>query len=168
MVSTISYIGVGLQTVTCTSLGDKLQHEVVVAIVHASQSRQIALLVVCLHLINDIRGQVLHHRIIVARHEVTSVELEFLHILAVDGDLAIIIDFGTWQRFHKCFYHRAFWHTERIGVVNDGIVLNHHLRDIGCHHGLFQLHGIRFHLQATGVERTVRLFCEAPYDRLVT
>ena len=144
-VGAYAHVGVHLQAVACAALGNKFQHEVVLAVVDVGHSRQVAFLIVGLHLVDDIRWQVLHHGIVVSRHEVASVHLEFLHTLAVDGDGAVVVDFRTGQCLHQCLDDRAFGHAEGVGVIYQRVVLHHHLRDVGRHLCPFQLHGVGFH-----------------------
>ena len=55
LVSSITQIGVGLYSVACATFSCELQHEVIVPIVNARHTAQVALLIVSLHLINNIR-----------------------------------------------------------------------------------------------------------------
>ena len=142
-----AHIGVHLQSVAHAALGDKLEHEIVIAIVDARHAGQVALLVVGFHLVHHIRGQVFHHGIVVARHEVAAVHLEFLHTLAVDSHRAAVVDLRSWQHLDQRLNDRPLGHPEGIGIVNHRIVFDNHLRNIGCHHGLADLHRLSLQLQ---------------------
>ena len=103
LVCAIADVRVSLETTTRTALGDKFQHEVVVAVVNARHLRQVTLLVVGFHLIDNIRRQILHDGIVVARHKVAPVHLELLDILTIDADFTFVINLGTRQCFYQCF-----------------------------------------------------------------
>ena len=117
------------------------------SIVDARHAGQVALLVVGFHLVHHIRGQVFHHGIVVARHEVAAVHLEFLHTLAVDSHRAAVVDLRSWQHLDQRLNDRPIGHPEGIGIVNHRIVFDNHLRNIGCHHGLADLHRLSLQLQ---------------------
>ena len=127
-VCTIADVWIGLQSFSGTTLGHKLQHEVVVTVVNVCQTAQVALLVVSLHLVNNIRGQVFHHGIVVARHEITSVQFEALHVLSVNADFTVIINLGTRQSLYQRLDDRSLRHTIGIGIIHHRIVLDNHLR----------------------------------------
>ena len=127
-VGTNTDVRIGLQTFSGAALGHKFQHEVVVTIVNTRHAAQVTLLVIGFHLVNDIRGQVLHHGVVVARHEVTSVQFEAFHVLTVDGDFSVVINLGTRQRLYQSLNDRPFWHTISIGIIHHRIVLDNHLR----------------------------------------
>ena len=129
-------VGIGLQTFAHASLGHKLQHEVVVTVVQSRHPCQVALLLVSLHLVNHIRRQVLHHCIVVARHEVATVHLEFPHALAVDADLAVVVNLRARQCLHQRLDDAALGNTEGVGIVHHRVVLHQHLRQIGGYHRL--------------------------------
>ena len=167
-VRTDAHVRIRLQTFSDTTPCDKLQHEVVVTVVDTRQAAQVALLVVGLHLFHHIRGKVLHHRIVVARHEVPAVQPEALHVLAVDADLAVVVDLRTGQRLHQRLDDRTLGHAVGIGIIHHRIILDDHLRHVGRHHRLFQVGGIGlqcYRAERLGVASRQRhaLFC-----RLVT
>ena len=141
-VRTDAHVRIRLQAFSDAALGDKFQHEVVVAVVDSRQTAQVALLVVGLHLVDHIRRQILHHRIVVARHEVAPVHLKTLHVLAVDAHLAVVIDLRTWQRLDQRLDDRPLGHTIGVGIIHHRIVLDDHLGQVGRHHRLVQHGGI--------------------------
>ena len=149
IVGTITQIWISLYTVAGTALGDELECEVIITIVDTRHTRQVALIVVGLYLIDYIRGQVLHHGIVITRHEVATVEFELTHFLTIDTDLAIVVDLCTWEGLHQCFDDRTFWYTESISIIHHRIVADHHLRQIGGNHCFVELHGTGFHRDST-------------------
>ena len=136
VVRTIAHVGIGLQTTAGTALRHKLQHKVVVAVVDTRHPAQVALLVVGLHLVHHVRRQVLHHRVVIARHKVATVHLETFHVLAVDADLAVVVNLCARQGFHQCLNHRTLGHLVGIGVIHHRVVLDDHLRHVSRHHDL--------------------------------
>ena len=145
VVCTITHVGVGLYTVAGTALGGELQYEVVVAVIHSRHAAQVALLVVGLHLVYDVRRQILHHGIVVSRHEIAAIHLELPHLLAIDGDFSVVVNLSARQHLHQCLDDRAFRHTEGISVVDHSVVLDHHLRNISRNDSLTQLDGVNIH-----------------------
>ena len=156
VVGAVAHVGVHLQSASCAALGDELEHEVLVAVVYASQLCQVALLVVCLHLVYDVRRQVLHHGVVVARHEVASVHLESLDVLSVYGYASVVVDLCPGQGLHECFYDRAFRHAECVGIVYYCVVLDYHLRQVRRCHGLAEQYGVGRHCQRAHVEGLAR------------
>ena len=53
-IRTNTHVRIRLQAFSDTTLGDKLQHEIVVTVVNTRQLRQVALLIVGLHLVYDV------------------------------------------------------------------------------------------------------------------
>ena len=153
IVCSITEIRVGLQTSSGTSLGGEFQHEIIFSIINACQSREVTLLVIRFHLFDDIRGQVLHHCTVVARHEVTTIQFESLHILTIDGDASILVNLSARQRFHQRLNDRALGQCERIGIINQGVILDHHLGDICCNNRFVKLLDFREH--GDGAQRRV-------------
>ena len=153
IVCSITEIGVGLQTSSGTSLGGEFQHEIIFSIINACQSREVTLLVIRFHLFDDIRRQVLHHGTVVARHEVTTIQLESLHILTIDGDASILVNLSARQRFHQCLNDRTLRQCERIGIINQSVILDHHLGDICCNNRFVKLLDVREH--GDGAQRHV-------------
>ena len=168
IVGTIAEVGISLYAIAGAALGDELECEVVITIVDTRHSRQVTFIVVGLHLIDHIRRQVLHHGVVVARHEVTTVELELAHFLTVDADLAVVVDLRTGERLHQSLNHRTFRHTEGIGVIDYRIVADHHLRQIGGDDSLVELHGAGFHRDGAYGEVPAPLLVESTIVVLVT
>ena len=135
----VADVRISLQPLAGTTLGDEFQHEVVVAVVNTRQARQVALLVVSLYLVYHVRRQVLHHRTVVARHEVTPVHLKALHVLAVDADFAVIVNLRTRQSLNQRLDDRTLGHSVGIGIIHHRVVLDNHLLHRFGHHDLFQL-----------------------------
>ena len=160
VVGAVAQVGVGLYAVACAALGCELEYEVVVAVVDARHTTQVTFLVVCLHFVDDIRRQVFHHRVVVARHEVAAVQLEFPDLLAVDRDFSVFVDFGARQHLYQCLDDRTLGHAEGVGIIDHGIVFDDHLRDVGGDYCLLYLHavglqrdGAQGHLTAGLVDR---------------
>ena len=160
VVGAVAHVGVHLQTAAGAALGDELEHEVFLTVVDTRQLRQVALLVVGLHLVDDVRRQVLHHGVVVARHEVAAVHLEALHVLAVDADRPVVVDLSAGQRLHQRLDDRPLGHAEGVGVVDDGVVLDDHLGQVGRDDGLAQLDHVGRHGYLAQIGRPVALFVE--------
>ena len=167
VICTVAHIGVHLQAVTRATLGFKLQHEVVITIIDIGHPRQVALLIIGFYLVNHVRRKVLHHRIVVSCHEVTTVEFEPPHLLTIDRYTAVIIDLGARQHLYQRLNNRSFRHTESIGVIYQRIIFHHHLGDIGQHHGLIEHHGITLHSDLSQSQCTTVYLCKLTVYHLV-
>ena len=166
-VGTDAHVGVHLQSLAGRTLRHKLEHKVVVAIINARQARQVAFLVVGFHLVNHIRRQILHYRLIVARHEVATVHLETFHLLAIDGDATVVVNLRTRQHFDERLYDRTFRHAKRIGIKNHCIILHNHLRHIGCHHSLADDHSLSLHSHVAQCQGSAVALRQAFRQRLI-
>ena len=91
-----SSINIREHTLVHTPLDTEVEHSLLLTIVYSRHSRQVALLVVCLHLLNHGCRQVFHSSLGVAGHEFLTVNEYFLHLLAVDGNLSVVTNLRSW------------------------------------------------------------------------
>ena len=123
-----------------------------VAIVDARHARKVALLVIDLDFVDDAGGQVFQSRLGVARHKLAPVNLNFLHLLAVDGNFSVVVDLSPGQTAYQFLHHRPFGSAVGSRVVNKGIFNHHHLQCLRCNGSLFQHHGIGGHGERAQVQ----------------
>ena len=92
-------------------------------------------LVVDLHILHRIVGQVVEHYFVVAFEEVLSIERQVVHLLPVHVDVAIVFQFCTGHLTHQSVEHRAFGQVEGGGVVDHGVtpIGNFYLRSRDDH-----------------------------------
>ena len=101
-----------------------------------------ALLIVHLHPVHHVGGQVVEQHGVVVLEEVAPVEQEALHLLAVDEYLAVGSELCPRQLADEAVEHRAFLKLEGIGIVDKGVALAVELDLGGRHLGFAQLVGL--------------------------
>ena len=100
------------------------------------------LLIVHLHTVHHVSGQVVEQHGVVVLEKVTPVEQEAFHLLSVDEYLPIGFEFCPGQLADEPVKHRAFLKLEGIGIVNKGVALVVELDFGGRHLGFAQLVGL--------------------------
>ena len=126
----------------------EVEHGLLIAVVDAGDAGQVAPLVVGLDAVDDRGGQVLQGSLGVTSHELLAVDLDFLHLLTIDGDFSIVIYLCAREFPHQFLDHRTFRHAVGSRVVDECVFPHHHLGSLsgGCHP--FQQDGV-------GTEREV-------------
>ena len=147
MLSTASNIEVGHIAAIHTFLNGEVEHGLLVAVLDTRDAGLVALLVVELHILDDAHRQVLQRRLHIAQHKLLTVDQNLLNGLAVDGDITVLIDFGTRHTLDELLDGRALWRAEGIGVINQRVFLHHHLSCTTCNYRFFQQHGVCRHHQ---------------------
>ena len=142
---TCSNIGIGHHTFVHTSLDAEVEHRLLLTVVNTADTGQIALLVVGLDAVDDIRRQVLHGSLRVARHELLTVDEDFLHLLTIDLDGTVVAHLCTWQTTHQLLDHRTFGGTEGSSIINKGISLQGNLSSLTGNRRALQHDGIGLH-----------------------
>ena len=94
-----------------TPLDTEVQHGLLLTIVDTTDTGKVTLLVISPHPLNDRRRQVFHCRLRVTRHELLTVNQDFLHFLTIDGHLTSVIHLCARQFTHQFLYDRSFWGT---------------------------------------------------------
>ena len=135
-------VHVGKGSLVHAGLDAEVEHRFLVAVVDAGDAGQVALLVVGLDVVDDGCRQVFHGRLGVAGHKLLAVEQDFLHLLAVDGDFAVVVDLCARQLLHQFLNHRALGGAVGGGVIDEGVFLQGHLGGLGGHLGALQHDGI--------------------------
>ena len=92
-------------------------------------------LVIHLHVLHDVVRQVVEHYLVVALEEVLAVECQVIHLLPVDVDVAVALQFCPRHLAHQSVEHRPFRQVEGRGVIHDGVTTigNLHLRACDGH-----------------------------------
>ena len=107
-----------------------------VLVVDAEVFVLLRLLLIDLDVLHREVRQVLEHNLVLALEEVGTVERQIVYLLAVDKDLAIVLQFHTGQLFDESVEHRAFGHVEGVGIEYQRIAAPHHFYFRGLHHHL--------------------------------
>ena len=92
---TCSQVGIQHDTFVHALLNAKVEHRLFLAVIHATDACLVALFVVGLDTFYDARRQVLQRRLRVTGHKLLAVDHDLLHLLAVDGDFAVIVNLCT-------------------------------------------------------------------------
>ncbi len=80
-------------------------------------------LVIDLHLLDHVGGQVVEHDLAVFGEEVLAVKQQALHILAVDIDAAVVLQFHAGQLTDESVEHASLGELEGIGVEDERVAL---------------------------------------------
>ena len=132
-------------------LDREVEHGLLLAVVDARNARLVRLLVVELQVLDDADGDVLERRLHIAEHELLAVEQNLLHLLAVDGDFAVLVDIGTGNAFDELLDGRTFRGAVGLGIVDDGILAYDDLRGTASDDGLLEQDALRLHQQVAEV-----------------
>ena len=142
---TCSQVGIGHHTFVHASLDAEVEHRLLLTVVNTADTGQITLLVVGLDAVDDVRRQVLHGSLRVARHELLTVDQNLLHLLTIDLDGTVVAHLGTRQTTHQLLDDRTFWRTESSSIIYKGIGLQGHLGGLTSNRSTFQHDGVGLH-----------------------
>ena len=139
---TCSQVKVCHYTLVHTSLNTEVKHCLFFTILDTRNTGKIALLIVGLDTIDDIRRQILQSRLSITGHKLLTVNQELLHLLTIDLNSTIIAHLGTWQSSYEFLDYRTLRRTESCCIIHKGIGLQSYLRSMGRHCGTLQHNGI--------------------------
>ena len=151
MLCAASQVKVGHVTAIHTFLNGEVEYGLLVAVLNAGNACLVALLVVELHVLYNADGQVFQRRFNVAEHEFFAVKQNFFNLLAVDGNVSVLIDLGSWHAFDKFLDGRAFWCAVGVWVIDQRVLLDDNLCCTSCDNGFLEQHGIGRHQQVAQV-----------------
>ena len=144
----------------------EVEHGLVLAVVNTRDAAQVALLVVGLDAFYDTRRQILDSSLGVARHELLTIDHHLLHLLAVDGNGAVVANLGSGQALHQLLDDRPLGRAIRTRIIYDGIVLGRHPGDVLHHLGSLQHDGIGGDSHGTQGHRLAATDGDATGERL--
>ena len=144
-VRTYGEVDVGEDTLVHTFLEAEIKHRILLTVVDTGNACQVTLLLVGFHLFHDRRGEILHGYLGVAGHKLLAVHQNLLHLLAVVGNLAVLVDGHAGQALDQFLDGRALGCAERRAIVYKGVFLYRHLHGLSHHLCLFQHDGIGLH-----------------------
>ena len=127
-------------------LDTEVQHCLFLTIINASHPCEVTLFVIGLHLLYNRSRKILQRCLCVACHEFLTVHHYLLYLLTIDGNLSAIINLCSRQAFHEFLYHRTFWCSVGSSIINEGILLYHHLCCNTIGNNLLQQYSISFHI----------------------
>ncbi len=114
----------------------EIDDRLLVAVVNAGDTSQVALLVVGANALHNVGGQVLHSRSGVAK--LFAVDFDLRHRLTIDLDVAVVVDLSAGQTLHQLFHNRAFGGLKGIGIIYNCVALRIHAGLVLHHYHLLQ------------------------------
>ena len=152
VMSTAAHLGIGYPSDVVLLLQVYIHHEGLVAKLLVDHLSAQTRLVIDLHILHHVGGQIVEHDLAVLGEEVLTVEEQTLHIFAVDIDAAVVLQFHAGQLTDKSIKHAAFGELERVGVEHEGVafVVELHLRGLDHHLAELDSLGRTLHQQVGG------------------
>ena len=129
----------------------EVDHGLRVAVIEARKHGQIALLLVGLHLVDDLGRQVFGGRLGVVREELLAVDQYLFDLLSVHRHRALSAHLHARHLLQQILKHRPFGHLVRAGAILHRVVFDLHLHGAGRHDGFSQQHPVLGHRQPTHV-----------------
>ena len=145
MLRTAGQVEVGHITAIHALLDGEVKHGFLVAVLDTGDAGLIALLVVEFHVLDDGDGQVLQRRLRVAKHEFLTIDEDFLHLLAVDGDISVLVDLGTGHSLDQFLDGGALRRAVGVRIKDERILLDYYLGCAACDDGLFEHNALGRH-----------------------
>ena len=121
VVGAAARLGVGHVAAVVFALQLHVHHVVLLLHVVTNQLALLGALVEDLQLLHGVVGQVVEHDLILALEEVLAVQRQVVHLLAVDVDVAVFLQFCTRHLTDESVEHRAFGQVEGRGVVDQRV-----------------------------------------------
>ena len=131
-------IDIGHNTFVHTTLDTKVEHRFFLTVLNTADSRKVALLVISLDALDDVRRQVLEGSLRVARHKFLAIDEDFLDLFTINLDGTVVTHLGTRQTLDEFLYNRAFGCTKRARVIHKGVSLKGYLRGMSRYCGALQ------------------------------
>ena len=167
MLGTARQVEIGHIAVVHTFLDGEVEHGLLLAIVDASDTSLVTLLVVELQILDNAHRDVLQRRLHIAEHELLTVEQYLLHFLAVDGNVTVLVDLCPWNTLDEFLYSRAFRGTKGLWIIHDGVFPDYHLCGTARNDGFLQHDTLRFHHQVAQVKTLIATKRHLTVDGLV-
>ena len=128
-----------------TLLDGEVDDGLLVAVFNTRNTCLIGLLVVELHVLDDIHRDIFQGSLNVTQHELLTIKQDFLDHLAIDGDVAILVNLSTRDALNQFLNGRAFGCTVGIWIIHQRILLDDNLGSTPRDHHLFQHGRLRRH-----------------------
>ena len=122
-------------------------------IVNACYAAEVRLFVVCLHLVDNLRGKILQRHVLVIAEKFLSAHEYLLDSLSVNLDDTIGY-FHTGQLLYQVLQHTAFRHLESVSIENQSVLFHLHLFQLSRYHSLFQFNAVWRHHHGAHSQRT--------------
>ena len=151
MLRTCSQIEVRHIATVHTLLDGEVDNRLLLTILNTRDTRLVALLVVELHVLDNVDGDVLQGCFYVAKHKLLAIKQNLLHRFAIDGDITVLIDLGTGDALDEFLDRRTLGRTVGIWIIDQRILFDNDLCGTTCHNSFFQQDGLRRHEQHTHI-----------------
>ena len=145
LLRTIGAFDIALPALAHSLLDGQVQHGLLFAVVDAGDAGVVALAVVGLDLTDHIGLNVLQRHLRVVAEELLLVDQDFLYLLAVDLDGALLGDFSAGELLQQRLEIGTGRDAEGVGIIYKGVGLHLHLRSLRRHQRL--AHELRVVLQ---------------------
>ena len=130
-----------------TFLDGEVEHRLLVAVLDTRDAGLVALLIIELHILDNRDGQILQRRLCVAEHKLLTIDKDFLHLLAINGDITVFIDLRTRHTLDQFLDGGALRCAVGVGVEDEGVFLDDHLCSATRDNGLLEQDALRRHQQ---------------------
>ena len=141
----VSHVVVGKESLVHSTFDAKVKHRLLFTVIDAAHPCQVAFLVICLDALHNRSGQVLDGSLGVSCHKLLAIHQYLLHLLAVDGYLACVVNLCAGQSSHQFFHHRTLGSAVGGGVIYKGVFFKNHLCRLLGDGGSLKHDGICFH-----------------------
>ena len=96
-------VGIGHDTPVHASLDAEVEYGLLLTVFDTRHTGEVALLVVGLDAVDDVRGQVLHSGLRIARHELLTIDEDLFHLFTIDLDGTVVADLCSRQTTYQFF-----------------------------------------------------------------
>ena len=117
MLRTSGNVEIGHVATVHTFFDGKVQHRLLLAIIDTGDTCLVALLFIELQVLNDAEGNVLQCRLHVAQHKLLAVKQNLLYRPTIDGDIAILVDLGTWNALDEFLNGRPLGGAVGVRII---------------------------------------------------
>ena len=93
-----------------------VHHKLLLLHIDAQPFALLGRLLIHLHVLYHIVGQVVEHHPVVALEEVLAIECEVINLASVDEYLSVVLQLHAWQLLDECIEHTPLGHIEGIGI----------------------------------------------------
>ena len=145
MLRTARNVEIGHVATVHALLDGEVDNGLLIAVFNTCNTCLIGLLVVELHVLDDIHRDIFQGSLNVTQHELLTIKQDFLDHLAIDGDVAILVNLSTWDALNQFLNGRAFGCTVGIWIIHQRILLDDNLGSTPRDNHLFQHSRLRRH-----------------------
>ena len=120
-VGTVPAFNITHQTAIIFALQLHIHHVVFLLDIMANEFTLFGTLVKDFQFLHGVVGQVVEHYLVLSLEEVLTVQREIVHLLAVDIDVSVVLEFGTGHLTNQSVEHRTFWQVKGGGIIHQRV-----------------------------------------------